>query len=70
MSNPRPFSLTKFAPPGRHEKEYPLETDKIYIFLSEIINMPGHCIVIEMNSNKIFSGFHTDCFVELTEDKI
>ena len=31
--------------------------------------MPGHCVVADHRSGKIYSGYHTDKFVELTEEE-
>lgn len=39
------------------------------IYLGEIPNMEGHCVVIGHLSKKIYSGFHTDIFRELTEEE-
>lgn len=43
--------------------------DKVYIFLGEIPQMPGHCIVVSMNEGKILTGYHTENFIELTEEE-
>lgn len=53
------------------KKEYlkVFEPDKIYIYLGEITQMPGHCIVIEMETGKVISGYHTENFIELKEDE-
>ena len=41
-----------------------------YIFFGEIPNMPEHCVVVDTKTGKISSGFHTDNFVELTDDEV
>jgi len=55
--------------PEEHHEFYPFKENQVYIFLGEIAQMPGHCIVIEMKSGKIFSGYHTENFTELTEEE-
>lgn len=39
------------------------------IFVGEIVNMPGHGIFIGA-SGKIYSGFHLDNFIELSDDEV
>ncbi len=69
---PRKLSLVKFdrlrIPRGSRGK-YPFRVEAAYIFFGEIPNMPGHCVVADQHSGKIYSGFHTDHFVELPNDK-
>lgn len=69
---PRQFSFVKFnfkrIPKSYHSK-YPFTAKKQYIFLSEIPNMKGHCIVLDKESGRFFVGYHTENFIELSEDK-
>ena len=49
--------------------------DTAFVFLGEIPNMPGHCVVVEhlvkgLNPGKIYTGFHTDRFQELSKDEV
>ena len=44
-----------------------LAQDK-FIYLGEIPNMPGHCVIVGMNGRTYF-GFHTDDFQELDENE-
>jgi hypothetical protein len=39
------------------------------LFLGEIKQVPGHCIVVKQNG-KVILGFHTDNFREPTKDEI
>jgi hypothetical protein len=41
-----------------------------YVFLGEIPNMPGHCVVADANTGQLFTGYHTDNFAEIPEDEI
>jgi hypothetical protein len=40
-----------------------------YIYLGEIPNMPGHCVVLDLKTGRMFAGYHTDNFVELSDDE-
>lgn len=60
--------IVKFVlPKGGKESEYPFNVGDHYLFLGEITNMPGHCIVVE-DSGKLRWGYHTDNFVLITEE--
>jgi len=41
-----------------------LEAGKTYLFMGEIIQMQGHCIVAN-DDGRVIWGFHTENFVEL-----
>jgi hypothetical protein len=47
---------------------YPWKKGDCLLYLGEIVNMPGHCIV-STNDGKIHWGFHTDNFRIATEDE-
>jgi len=65
---PRKLSMVKFDEEKRM-KEYPFTKNEPYIFLGEIPNMRGHCIVISHRTGKVLSGYHTDNFIEMSEDE-
>jgi len=46
--------------------------EKTYVFLGEIPNMPGHCVVVEYSDKaaKVFTGYHCDNFIELAKDEV
>lgn len=72
MKVPRKLSLVKFdfeSLPKKYHDLYPFEKDKAYLFLGEIPNMPGHCAVAE-EKGQIRFGFHTENFIELTEEEV
>lgn len=46
-----------------------LLAERFLIFLGEIPNMQGHCVLIGQ-SGIPYMGFHTDDFVELSEDEV
>jgi len=81
--NPRPYSFVrfKFENVAEEDKSYythfQLEKNQILLFISEIANMPGHCIVTKLTSNKdesdsvrTYTGYHTSDFVELTDEEV
>jgi hypothetical protein len=41
-----------------------------FIYLGEIPNMRGHCIVVDILNKKILHGYHIENFVELDEDEV
>ena len=74
---PRPLSLVKFmwdSLPEEYHKTFPWVAEKEatmvtpILFLGEIPNMPGHCVV--MYKDQILVGYHTSDFAELTEDEV
>lgn len=70
---PRPLSLVRFDAARLSTESaaaYPFQTDALFIYLGEIPNMPGHCVVAEQSSGRICAGFHTECFIELSEDEV
>jgi hypothetical protein len=73
-SKPRRLALAKFCPPnvirGRKKPRYPFKKGEAHVFLGEIPNSPGHCVVAERISGKIHAGYHTDLFTELSGDEV
>jgi len=68
MTTPRQYSLVKAVLAEEYEDQYPFANGDTFIFLGEIIQMPGHCVIAAKNGQVLF-GYHTDNFVELTEDE-
>jgi hypothetical protein len=70
---PRKLSLVRFDAeqlPRDVRIKYPFTRDGVYVFLGEIPNMPGHSVVADHRTGWIYSGYHTENFVELTEDEV
>ena len=44
--------------------------DEIYVFLGDLVQMPGHCITCNFKTGQIICGYHTDNFIQLTEDEV
>jgi len=69
---PRKLSLVRFdaaSLPRGFLRRYPFRTARAYVFLGEIPNMPGHCVVVDHRTGRVYSGYHTEHFIELTKDE-
>ena len=69
---PRKLSLVRFdaaSLPRGFCGKYPFRASRAYVFLGEIPNMPGHCVVADTQSGRIFSGYHTEQFIEIPADE-
>jgi len=54
--------------PKEYHKKYPFRKDEAIVFLGEIPNMPGHCVV-STKDGKVRFGYHTDNFIELKPEE-
>ena len=71
-TQPRQYSLVRFELGDLESSwwdKYPFKPDGKYIFLGEIPNMPGHCVVVDHQTGRIHSGYHVENFVEIPEDE-
>ncbi len=74
VSIPRSYSLVRLSKDmedwlkANSKFDSPLLQESRFIFLGEIPNMPGHCVVAMFSSGKLLSGYHTDNFVETDPD--
>lgn len=66
-SMPRQYSLVKYKPTVDYDMFG--GSNPQLIFLGEIPNMPGHCAVASKHG-KVYFGYHTDDFVELTAEEV
>ena len=77
MRKIKQYSLVKFDY-NQIPKEYQYHYRSIFkderlgkfIFFGEIPNMLGHCIVSGYDTGKIYSGFHIENFIELTDEEL
>lgn len=53
----------------KHLRHIPFTKDDTFVYLGDIVQMPGHCIVIRMKDGKVFCGYHTEDFVEIPEEE-
>jgi hypothetical protein len=73
MSTIRERALVKFDfenVPATHHKQYPFTDKDRFVYLGDIVSMPGHCVVVRLKDNTVFTCYHTSNFVELTEDEL
>jgi hypothetical protein len=72
-SKPRILALVRFVAPskvtGKRAPRYPFKIGEVYAFLGEIPNMPDHCVVVSVRSGKIYTGYHSTNFLELSESE-
>ena len=50
-------------------ENYPFSIYDHFVFLGEVKQMPGHCVVAHTKTGQVHVGYHTDNFVELTEEE-
>jgi hypothetical protein len=43
---------------------------KTFIFLGEIPNVPGHCLIADLYTGEVSGMHHTDNFREATEEEV
>jgi hypothetical protein len=66
----KPYQIVIFVPPKGYEGHgYPFKSGESLLFLSEIVQMPGHCAVVN-RSGRVYWGYHTDNFREPLEEEI
>ena len=54
----------------RIPSDFPFKRGETVLFLGEITQMTGHCIVVKQSTGKVFYGYHTDNFRQPTEEEI
>jgi hypothetical protein len=82
-NKPRPYSFVRFRfeniddEDKIHYAHFQLEKNQRLIFINEIPNMSGHCILTKTTRNKddsesvkTYVGYHTSDFVELTAEEV
>jgi hypothetical protein len=52
--------------PIEFHRKFPFTEKDTFVYLGDIVQMPGHCIVVD---NQIFTCYHTDEFVEIPEEE-
>ena len=50
--------------------ETPFGSNRKFLFISEIKNMPGHVYIIGLDDGKNYTGYHEEDFIEASEDEI
>ena len=55
--------------PVEFHSQYPFSRRDVFVYLGDIVQMPGHCILIRMSDGKGFAGYHTDEFVRVPDEE-
>jgi len=72
---PRQYALVKVRESYREfieqqgHDDCALAQEDVFVFLGEIPNMRGHCVVAGHKSGRIASSYHVENFVEIPEDE-
>ena len=69
----KPLTLVKFdfdGIPESYHKDYPFTPLDRFIYLGDIVQMPGHCVVTRVSDGRVFNCFHTESFIALTDDEV
>ena len=69
---PRPLSRVVFdhdRPSAGDHSRFPLVRDRPYVFLGEIADTAGPCVVADHVTGQIHSGYHAESFRELPDDQ-
>lgn len=67
---PRQYSLCRFdfdsfPKDFDVDRAYPFKREHSYIYLGEIPNMPGHCVVVGHDDGRIYSGYHNVSYADI-----
>lgn len=68
---PRKCSLVRVVRGVTPERSraHPLKPGHAYVFLGEIPQTPGHCVIADPTAGRIWAGYHTDNFEEVPRDE-
>jgi hypothetical protein len=69
---PRKLSRVKFTPRRMTKTQlarYPFRPAAILVFLGEVSNMPGHCVVADQHTGRVYAGYHTESLIELRQSE-
>ena len=54
-----------------HDNGYDIENkDDVFVYMGEIPNMSGHCVVMNITISKLIISHHVDSFRELRDEEI
>jgi len=73
MKEPRQYSLVKLDNSNEETKamltHYYNEFDgeSLFIYMGEMPNMRGHCVIAGYHNGKVYSGYHLEMFVEVED---
>jgi hypothetical protein len=71
IRKPRQYSLVKhIGLTNMKQSRGPFSGKKLFIYLGEIPNMPGHCVVADYLTGKLYSGYHIERFIEVPVEDV
>ena len=56
------------ALPAEYHSRYPFTRDDRLLYLGEVRQMPGHCVVVTRDG-RVLWGYHTENFVVLSDQE-
>jgi len=62
------FDVASINPKYQHE--YPFSESDRFVYMGDIVQMPGHCVVVRLGDGKVFTCYHTDDFIELVDKEV
>ena len=68
-------TLVKFdyvSMPKEYHKQYLdiFPVNQAFIYLGDITQMEGHCVLASIETGKIITGYHTENFIPLTDTEL
>ena len=72
---PRQYSLVRLTEETKQwliengHDDSPLVQHDVFVYLGEIPNMPGHCVLASHKDGVILSGYHIEDFEEIPEEE-
>lgn len=60
-------SCNEFTYEKYYKELFPL--GKLFVFLGEVTQTPGHCVLADLDTGKIIGLYHTENFRTATEDE-
>jgi len=72
--DPRYLSWVKIDPSlsDEHMNHYKKHLGRadFLLYMGEIPNQPGHCVIFNQDDNKMHVGYHIETFIEMTEGEV
>lgn len=56
------YALVRFRPPAGFEDKCQFKDGQVFVYLGEIPNMRGHCVVADRETGMIHAGYHAENF--------
>lgn len=66
----RPLALCVLVGDAQSDANKKVLGEGPFVFLGEIPNMRGHCVVMDRKTGKLHAGYHPENFREMTEDEV